>query len=141
MITTKNFRPALLLVLGSTLCVSPVLRAGDSDKIPGGERRERLGENAGRLAGALGLTEDQKVRMQAIGEQEKAELEALRARAAGDKEALKAQAKEIRQKYREQRQAILTPEQRTKAETARKKGDRRRDRMERREERREKIGA
>jgi Spy/CpxP family protein refolding chaperone len=71
--------------------------------------------------------------MQAINQQEKAELDALRDNAAVAKEDRRAQAKAIHEKYRDQRHSILTPEQRTKADSMRGKMEKRRDRMERRE--------
>jgi protein CpxP len=128
----KNTRLCLFLVLATTLSSLPALRAGDTPS-PAGERREKMKEGGDRMAEALGLNEDQKAKMKALFEQEKAELDALRAGASDNKEALKGQAQEIRKKYREQRLALMTPEQRVKAEEMRGKMEKRGDRMEKRE--------
>lgn len=93
------------------------------------------------MAEALGLSDDQKAKMKEIFQQEKAELDALRASAAGTKEENRAKGKAIRDKYREQRHAILTPEQRTKADQMHEKRagmmEKRQERMEKRKERSE----
>jgi protein CpxP len=128
----KNTRLCLLLVLAVSFASLPVLRAGDAAS-PAGERREKMKENGERMAEALGLNEEQKTKMKALFEQEKAELDALRAGASETKEALKGQAQEIRKKYREQRLALMTPEQRVKAEEMRGKMEKRGERMEKRE--------
>ncbi len=129
---------SLAIALGSLFITLPAGMAGDG-AAPGGERRERLHQGAERLADELGLNEDQKARLKELAQQERAELEAVRS-ATVDKDAKRAQAQAIREKYRTQRHAILTPEQRAKADKMKDKFEKRRDRMERREDRREKAG-
>ncbi len=102
---------------------------------------ERMGE-------ALGLSDDQKAQMKAIGEQERAEMQALRADTALAKEDRKAKAQAVHEKYKAQRDALLTPEQKAKADKFREKGRERMEKggfgdgpgAERRKERREKSG-
>jgi periplasmic protein CpxP/Spy len=147
--THRFLLPALTALLLSSL---PVLRADERpnrpDGPPPGERREQMGA---RMAEALGLNDDQRVRLKAIGDQERAEMQALREDAATAKEDRRAKAQAIHEKYKAQRDAVLTPEQRAKADKMRERmGDRmqeRRERMEnggpgaeRRQERREKAG-
>lgn len=132
---------SLLFVLGATLLAgAPGLRAGDAprpDGPPPFARGERMG---GRMAERLGLSDDQKAKMKQIGEQERAELEKLRADASLDQAARRAQWQAIHEKYRAQRDAILTPEQKAKSDAMRAKMADRRERMEKRMERREKPG-
>jgi len=131
---------SLALALGSLFITLPAATAGD-EAAPGGERRERLQQGADRMAEELGLNETQKAQIKELAQKERAELETLRASGGQDKQAKRAQAEAIREKYREQRHAILTPEQRAKADKMKHKFEKRRDRMERREERREKAGS
>lgn len=137
----KNKHVGLLLLLGTTLAVLPAVRAADNPGAPGGERRERMQPGAERMAEVLGLNDEQKDKMKEISRQEQAELEALRESATGAKEAHRAKAKAIHEKYREQRRAVMTPEQRAKAETMREKRggmmEKRQERMEKRKDRRE----
>ncbi|AOS44411.1 hypothetical protein Verru16b_01473 [Lacunisphaera limnophila] len=126
-----------LLLLGATLAALPALRAADKPEAPMGERRERLHQGAERMAEKLGLDETQKVKMKEITQQEKAELDALRASAAGAKEEHRAKAKAIHEKYRDQRHAILTPEQKVKADEMRAQMEERAGKWEKRKERRE----
>lgn len=126
---------SLAVALGAVFLSLPAT-AGEN---PGGERRERLQQGADRMADELGLSDTQRTQIQELARQEKSELEALRADAALAKEDRKSKAHEIREKYRAQRQAVLTPEQRTKADKMRGKFEKHRDRMERREERRQKF--
>ena len=125
---------SLAVALGAVF-LSLSATAGEN---PGGERRERLQQGADRMADELGLSDTQRTQIQELARQERAELDALRDTALA-KEDRKAKAHEIREKYRAQRQAVLTPEQRTKADKMRGKFEKHRDRMERREERRQKF--
>lgn len=129
----------LALALGSLFLSLTAGNAGEP-AAPGGERRERLQQGADRMADELGLNETQRARIKELAQQEKAELDALRDNTAVAKEDRRAKAMEIREKYRAQRHAVLTPEQQAKAEKMRGKFEKHRDRMERREERREKRG-
>ncbi len=126
---------SLAVALGAVFLSLPAT-AGEN---AGGERRERLQQGADRMADELGLSDEQRTKIQELARQEKSELEALRADTALAKEDRKAKAHEIRENYRAQRHAVLTPEQRTKAEKMRGKFEKHRDRMERREERRQKF--
>jgi periplasmic protein CpxP/Spy len=138
----NNTRLCLCLVLAAPFASLPVLRAADAPPPPpAGERHERMKEGADRMAEALGLNEEQKTKMKALFQQEKAELDALRTSAGDNKEGARAQAQEIRKKYREQRLAVMTPEQRAKAEEMQGKMEKGKERRERREDRAEKPGA
>lgn len=143
----KNSRSLLLALSALLLSSLPALRAADQarpDGPPPGERRERMGD---RLAEALGLNDDQKAKMKAIGDQERSEMQALRADTALAKEDRRAKAQAIHEKYKAQRDALLTPEQKAKADQFREKGRERWEKggpggpgAERRKERREKAG-
>lgn len=132
---------SLLFALGTTLlAAAPVLRAGDAprpDGPPPFARGERPGE---KMAEKLGLSDDQKAKMKQIGEQERAEMEKLRANTALGRDERRTQGQAIHEKYQAQRDAVLTPEQKAKADEMRAKMEGRRDRMEKRMERREKTG-
>ena len=130
---------SLAVALGAIFLSLPAV-AEPGGAAPGGERRERLQQGADRMADELGLNETQRAKIKELAQQEKSELDALRDNAAVSKEDRRAKAMEIREKYRGQRQAVLTPEQQAKAEKMRGKFEKHRDRMERREERREKRG-
>lgn len=143
----KSSRSLLLALSALLIATAPGLQAANETRPEGpppGERRERMGD---RFAEELGLNDDQKAKMKAIGEQERAEMQALRADAALAKEDLKAKGKAIHEKYKAQRDALLTPEQLAKAEKFREKGRERWEKggpggpgAERRKERREKAG-
>lgn len=140
----KNSRSLLLALSAMLLASLPALRAADQgrpDGPPPGERRERMGD---RMAEALGLNDDQKAKMKAIGDQERAEMQALRDDASLAKEDRRAKAQAIHEKYKTQRDALLTPEQKAKADQFREKGRERWEKGgpggERRKERREKAG-
>lgn len=88
----------------------------------GGQRDpERLRARAERVAEHLGLTEDQKARLKAVNEAHRAEVEKLRA----DESLTRKQAREkfaaLREDAQQKRNAILTPEQRLKADAMRAK--------------------
>lgn len=127
---------SLALALGALFLHLPAVSAGEA--AGGGERRERLQQGADRMAEELGLTDAQRAQIQDLARQEKSELDALRANTALTKEARHEQKKALREKYRAQRHALLTPEQQAKAEKMRGKFEKRRDRMEKWQERREK---
>jgi len=129
----------LAVALGTVFITLPAATATE-EAAPGGERRERLQQGADRMAEELGLNDEQKVKIKELARQEKAELDALRDNPALTKEARQAQKHDIREKYRAQRLAVMTSEQRAKAEKMRGRLEKHRDRMERREERREKTG-
>lgn len=125
--TTKL--PRLLLpVLCAGLLLPGALSAAEKDqpsRPPKGEMREKMGD---RMADKLGLTDDQKSRMKEINAQERAEMEALRSAGQAEQADRRAKAQAIHEKYRAQRDAILTPEQRAKAESMREKWEQRGER-------------
>ena len=133
---TKRYHPSLTFAIGVLLASLPAAYAADSEATPPTTpeaRREKMEKGAERMADALGLTDDQKTKFKAINQQEKSEMETLKANTALSKEDRHAQAEAIHQKYRGQRDALLTPEQKVKA-------DKMRERMEKRRERHEKDG-
>jgi len=120
---SRSYHPGLIFTFAALLAAVPSLVRADTP--PPEARRERMQEGAQRMADELGLTEDQRAKWKSYADQERAELEALKADTSAAKETRRAKAGEIRQKYRELRQAVLTSEQRAKA-------DQMRDRMEKR---------
>jgi Spy/CpxP family protein refolding chaperone len=135
---TKCYRPSLTFAIGVLLASLPAAYAAESEATPSPEtRRERMEKGGDRLTEELGLTNDQKTKWKAIGEQERSEMETLRNDSSVAKEDRRAKAGEIHQKYKEQRDALLTPEQKTKADKFRERMEKR---MERREGRKDKAG-
>ncbi|MBI2517557.1 MAG: hypothetical protein HYV95_11685 [Opitutae bacterium] len=137
----KSQSKFLLLLLGAGLCVAPVLRAQDattgSDNNPTREERrekrhERMKERGEHAAEELGLSADQKAKMKEFNQQEHSAVEAVRADASLSKEQKKAKAQEIHQSFKGQRDAILTPEQKTKADQMRAKAKGRREKWQER---------
>lgn len=112
-------------LVASILLAVPALRAGELAGNPAQEqRRERLREH---LEDKLDLTAEQKTRMQAINQAQRAELEALKADTSLSKEDRRTKAAAIHEKYKAQRDAVLTPEQRAKADKMRAKAEKRRE--------------
>lgn len=136
---TKRYHPSLIFAIGALLAGLPAARAADAtapatpDAHP--QRREEMGD---RMADELGLSADQRAQMKTIAAQEKSERDALKADTTLSPEDRRAKGMALRKKYRDQRQAVLTPEQRTKADAMREKREKRG--AERREERKEKAG-
>lgn len=83
---------------------------------PGGER-----PGAERMMDELGLNADQAEKVKAIHEAERAQREAIRADASLSREQKMEKAKALRESTVQQVDAILTPEQRTKAQAMRAK--------------------
>lgn len=121
---SRSFHPGKILALAAVLAAVPHLVRADTP--PPEARRERMQEGAQRMADELGLNEDQRAKWKSYAEQERTELEALKADTTVAKEARRAKAGEIHKKYRDLRQAVLTPEQRTKANQMRDKIEKRR---------------
>jgi protein CpxP len=115
--TRRPLHPGLILTFAALLAALPTLGAAEDSAAP--TRREKMRENADRLADELGLSDDQRAKLRPLFEQERAELEALRADSTLAKPDRRAKAGEIHRKYRELRHAILTPEQRVKADKLR----------------------
>jgi Spy/CpxP family protein refolding chaperone len=136
-IPTRRYRPTLAFAIATLLASLPAAYAAE-DSTPAPEtRKERIKEGADRMADKLGLTDDQRAKIKALNQQEKAELDTLRADKALAKEDRHAKAEAVRAKYREQRQALMTPEQRAKAD---KMHERMKERRERHGDRDEKPG-
>lgn len=123
----KNSSKLLLLALSAGLCVTPLIRAQDESK-PANDptlsehhekMRGHMKERGEHIADVLGLTADQKAKMKGINQQEHAALETVRADGSLSKEQKKAKAQEIHQSFASQRDAILTPEQKAKADQMR----------------------
>ena len=121
---SRSYHPGMILTFAALLAAVPTLVRAETP--PPEARRERMQEGAKRMADELGLTEDQRTKWKSYAEQERAELEALKADTSVAKEARKAKAGDIHKKYRDLRQALLTPEQRIKADQMRDKMDKRR---------------
>jgi len=92
---------------------------------------------AERLADELQLTPEQRAQWKESVQREAAEMKPLRENASLSKEERRAQAVGIHKRYRDERAALLTPEQRTKFDQFTEKMERRRERF---AERREKSG-
>src|SRR6478736_2448129 len=110
---TRSYHPGMILTFAALLAALPTLSRA-AEPAPEG-RREKVQAGADRMAEELGLTADQRAKLKPLFEQERAELEALRADTTIAKEDRRAKAGVIHKKYRELREAILTPEQRAKA--------------------------
>lgn len=139
----KTQSKLLLLILSAGLSVAPLLRAQDAPNPDSdstrAERREKAREHAKehreRIAQELDLNDDQKAKMQEINQQEKSAIQAVRADTSLSKEDKRAKAREIHQSFAGQRDTVLTPEQKTKADQLRARHKERHE--ERREKRRE----
>ena len=135
----KN-KSLLLFVLSASLSLSPLLRAQDAPKPDndtarperGEKMREHRKERRDHAVEELGLNADQQAKWKAIGQQEKAALEALKADTTLSQEQRRAKAKETHKSFADQRDVLLTPEQKQKKDAMKDKMN------ERRQERREK---
>src|SRR3954468_13491196 len=111
----RRYHPGLILSFAALLASLPALAlAEEPTSPPPSEHRRERGPDLERLATELGLTDDQKAKMKGLMEQERAEMDALRADTSVAKEDKRAKGGEIRKKYRDLRDAILTPEQKAK---------------------------
>jgi len=117
-------RPGMILTLAALLAAGPTL--GLADESAPSDRREKMQQGADRMADELGLTSEQRAKMKLLFQQERAELEALRADTSLAKEDRRAKAGEIHRKYKDLRDAILTPEQKAKADKMRENFEKRR---------------
>jgi Spy/CpxP family protein refolding chaperone len=86
-----------------------------------GEPAARQERRAQHLAEALGLSADQQAKIKAIHEQERAQVEAIRADQSLSREQKMEKRKALREATVQQVDAILTPEQRPKAQAMREK--------------------
>jgi len=119
-------RSSEVLLFAAALAVAalvPQLNAQDNppaDKGPRGPRpgMQMMGE---RMAKELGLTEDQKTQIKAIHEAARPQLEAIRADQSLTREQKREKAQAIQKDTQAKVDAVLTPEQRTKAQAMREK--------------------
>ena len=116
---SSSYRPGMILALAAVLAAVPTFVRADEPAPE--DRRERMKEGGRRMADELGMSADQREKWKSYAEQERAELDALKADTAVAKEARRAKAGEIHKKYRDLRQAVLTPEQRVKADQMRER--------------------
>lgn len=110
----------------------PHLNAAPEKAPPGEGRRGNPAARHERMAQHLGLTADQQAQIKALHEQERTQVEALRADQTLSREQKMEKRKALREATVRQVDALLTPEQRTKAQALREKG---RERMKERRER------
>lgn len=124
-----------IVVLGALICAT--LGAGSAFAAPRerGQRGGRGGEMGARIAEKLGLTADQKARIQSITEGAKSQAKAIQGDASLSQEQKRARLQELRSSVKSQIEAVLTPEQRAqiaalkeKAQAGRGQGGGRRQR-------------
>jgi Spy/CpxP family protein refolding chaperone len=112
----RRYHPGLILSFAALLSALPALVIAEdaAPAPPPPEHRRERGPDLERIAAELGLNDDQKAKMKALLEQERTEMESLKADASVAKEDKRAKGMEIHKKYRDLRDAVLTPEQRAK---------------------------
>jgi Spy/CpxP family protein refolding chaperone len=113
----RPYHPGLILTFAALLAALPTL--GIAESTAPSARREKMRANGDRLADGLNLTDDQRAKMKSLFEQERAELEALKNDASLSEEDRRSRAGAVHRKYRDLRDALLTPEQRAKADAMR----------------------
>jgi Spy/CpxP family protein refolding chaperone len=124
---TKRYRPSLMFAIGALLAGLPAAYAEETAAPAGETRREKMEKGGDRLADALGLSDDQRAKFKVINEQERAELKTLRSDTTLSDEDRRAKAGGVRQKFKDQRDALLTPEQKAKADKMHARMEKRRD--------------
>ena len=109
----RRYHPGLILSFAALLAALPSMSRADeaAPPPPPSEHRRERGPDLERIAADLGLTDDQKAKWKGLMDQERGEMEALRADTSVAKEDKRAKGGEIRKKYRDLRNAVLTPEQ------------------------------
>ena len=125
----KNITKFALLTLGTIACSLSVIRAEDTTPTPAGgpppEHREgvrqRFKERGDRIAKELDLTEAQNAQMKTLGEEQRAAADTVRADAALTPEQKKDKVAQLWQDFQAKRQALLTPEQKVKADSMKEK--------------------
>lgn len=127
----KTLSKVLLSVLTLTAATAaPLASAQDASARPERpERRERMGpgprgDRLKMLSEHLGLTADQKAKLQPIFKAERDALEALRDDQSLTREARRDKMREIVESHAAQIRAVLTPEQQAKLDALREKGPR-----------------
>lgn len=115
-----------IVVLGALTCAT---LGADSAFAAPRERGGRGGEMGARIAEKLGLTADQKARIQSITEGAKSQAKAIQGDSSLSQEQKRARLQELRTSVKSQIEAVLTPEQRAqiaaqkeKAQTQRGQG-------------------
>ena len=115
----------LLPLAGLTLVLAPLVRAeepaGGPPPPPPGDRRQEMRDNEKRMEKELNLTSDQQIQVEAIHKQTAEAMKALRNDTSLTDDQRRAKGRELRKSTEEQVDAILTPEQRTKAKELRGK--------------------
>jgi Spy/CpxP family protein refolding chaperone len=112
----------LAVLLSSTFALTGVQaqdQSGSGGK-GGGDRQERMQRRFDEMKTNLGLSEDQATKIQAIMKENAPAMQALRDDTSLSQEDKRAKFQELRKKTDEQIGAVLTPEQKTKWEAARK---------------------
>ena len=123
---TKRYHPSLIFAIGALLAALPATYAEETPAPAGETRREKMEKGGERMADALGLSDDQRAKFKVINEQEKTELKTLRSDPTLSDEDRRAKAGELHKKYRDQRDALLTPEQKAKADKMHERMEKRR---------------
>ena len=114
-------------MLGAVAGALPTIQAEEPSPAegPSPERREEFRqhfkEHGERMAKELGLSDDQKNQMKAIGAEQRTSAEAVRADASLSPEQKREKMHQLMQDSKTKRQAVLTPEQRKKAEGMKEK--------------------
>ena len=122
----RTISAAVLLALGVTLAAGGPARAGEStmprSRPHGSDEtvQRRVALRLQDLAAKLGLTADQKTTVRPILEAEANAMRALRVDTAISPSDQQAEFNAIHEKYREQLQAVLTPDQRTRLDALQK---------------------
>ena len=124
---TKRYHPSLIFAIGALLAALPATYAEETPAPAGETRREKMEKGGERMADALGLSDDQRAKFKVINEQERAELKTLRSDTTLSEDARRAKAGEVHKKYKDQRDALLTPEQKVKADKMHERMEKRRD--------------
>ncbi len=122
---TRSYHPGLILTFAALLAALPTL--GRAEGTAPATRREKMQDGADRLADELGLSDEQRAKLKPLFEQERAELDVVRSDTTLAKEDRRAKAAAIHRKYRDLRDAVLTPEQKAKAAKLRENMGKRRD--------------
>lgn len=117
-------RSTEVLLFAAALAVAtvvPNLSAQDGPKGPRGDRPPRGEMFGARMAKELGLSEDQEKQIKAINESYRPQLEAIRADQSLSRDQKREKAQALNKEREAKVDAVLTPEQRTKAQAMREK--------------------
>jgi len=122
----KPFTKILLFSLTAGACALPIVRADDPapGDNPPPEHREKgrhFKDREEHMAKELGLTAEQQTQMKALAEEQKKAADAIRADASLTPDQKHEKVTQLRHDYKAKRQALMTPEQRKKAEEMKEK--------------------